>query len=105
MRTLILCLLTATSVLASPAFATPNDPKTEEEKTLYALGLAISRNLTSFNLTAAEVETVKGGLSDGILGKKAKVDLDAYGPKIGQLQQGRVAVVAEKAKKAGNAYA
>jgi FKBP-type peptidyl-prolyl cis-trans isomerase FkpA/FKBP-type peptidyl-prolyl cis-trans isomerase FklB len=103
MRTL-LCLLTATTLLASTA-ASAADPKTEEQKTLYALGLAISRNLSSFNLSAAEVEYVKAGLQDGLLAKKPKVELEAYGPKIGQLQQSRMSASADKAKQAGKAYA
>jgi FKBP-type peptidyl-prolyl cis-trans isomerase FkpA/FKBP-type peptidyl-prolyl cis-trans isomerase FklB len=103
MRTL-LCLFTATSLLASSAVLAA-DPKTEDQKTLYALGLAISRNLASFNLTPAEIEYVKAGLQDGLLAKKPKVELEAYGPKIGQLQQARVSAGADKAKQAGKAYA
>ncbi len=78
--------------------------QTEDEKTVYALGLALSRNLQSFNLTPAEVELVKMGLTDGLLSKEKKVDLDAYTPKIQALAQARAAAVAEKEKKAGQEF-
>src|SRR5438552_336872 len=39
--------------------------KTDEQKTLYALGLVIARNLASFNLTKADLEVVEAGIADG----------------------------------------
>jgi FKBP-type peptidyl-prolyl cis-trans isomerase FkpA len=102
MRILMSCVVAA-SLFVSVAQAA--DPKTEEQKALYALGLAIAQNLGSFSLTAAELEMVKTGLSDGVLKKKPKVELQAYGPKIGELQQARVGKAAEKEKKAGKAFA
>ncbi|HEX9104786.1 MAG TPA: hypothetical protein VF997_21390, partial [Polyangia bacterium] len=35
--------------------------ETEDQKTLYALGLILGRNVKGFNLTPAELETVKAG--------------------------------------------
>src|SRR2546425_1589212 len=74
--------------------------KTEEQKTLYALGLAISRSLGPFNLSATDLEAVQAGLTDGSLHKAPKVELETYGPKIRQLQEARAAPVAEAGKKA-----
>jgi FKBP-type peptidyl-prolyl cis-trans isomerase FkpA/FKBP-type peptidyl-prolyl cis-trans isomerase FklB len=104
MRTL-LCLLSATSLLASATALAAADPKTEDQKTLYALGLAVSRNLGTFDLKPAEIEYLKAGMEDGLLNRKPKVELEAYGPKIGQLQQARLGASAEKAKQAGKVYA
>lgn len=80
------------------------EPKTEEEKTLYALGVALSQNIVPFNLTGAELEMVKTGLTDGASGKPAKVDTNAYFPKISELQTARLAATAAVEKKAGQAY-
>jgi FKBP-type peptidyl-prolyl cis-trans isomerase FkpA/FKBP-type peptidyl-prolyl cis-trans isomerase FklB len=94
------CLL-AVLVCVTPALAA--EPKTEEEKTVYAIGLSLAQNLGFFNLTEQEAEMVKQGLSDGLAGKKA-VDAQAYGPKIQELQRTRMAAVADKEKKSGQAF-
>ena len=74
---------------AKPAAA--GDLKTDDEKILYVLGLAISRNLGPFSLNEAELAVVKQGLTDGVLNKPAKADLQMYGPKIEEFAKGRVA--------------
>nr|WP_274519524.1 FKBP-type peptidyl-prolyl cis-trans isomerase [Nitrospira moscoviensis] len=71
---------------------------------MYALGLAISQSLGTFSLTESELEFVKSGITDGVLKRPQKVDLQTFGPKIQQLQQARAAVVADNEKKAGAAY-
>ena len=64
-------------LLATPAFAA-DMAKTEEQKTRYAIGLLVSRSLSVFNLTPAELEVVKEGLTDSVTGKKPEVELGAY---------------------------
>jgi len=76
----------------------------EEQKVLYALGLLIGQNLGNFALSAAELETVKTGLTDAVLKNKPKVELQTYGPKIQELQRTRVSAVAASEKKAGEAF-
>ena len=77
-------------------------PSTEDEKTLYTLGMILGRNLGTFNLTADELEFVKSGLTDMVLKKEHQVDLDKYGPKVDALArkrgQERVAVEKEQSK-------
>lgn len=80
-------LATASTLAALPAWA--DDPKTEDEKTLYALGLALARELQVFNLNPTEAEQVKRGFADALSGKKPVVELEAYGPKIQALAQAR----------------
>jgi len=87
----------------SSAFAAP-EPTTDDQKTLYALGLAISQSLGTFTLSESELDLVKSGMTDGVLKRPPKVDVQAYGPKIQQLQQTRTAAAAEVEKKAGAAY-
>ncbi len=78
--------------------------KTDDQKTLYALGLLISQNLSSFGLTEAETEIVKAGLTDGLLGKERQVDLQTYGPKVRALQKTRASAVAANEKEMASAY-
>jgi FKBP-type peptidyl-prolyl cis-trans isomerase FkpA/FKBP-type peptidyl-prolyl cis-trans isomerase FklB len=80
------------------------EPKTEEEKTLYAIGIAVSQSLEPFALSEAELEMVKAGLSDGVAKKPSKVDMQAYLPKLQALAQERAARVAQGEKQAGEAY-
>ncbi|MEP6703012.1 MAG: FKBP-type peptidyl-prolyl cis-trans isomerase [Betaproteobacteria bacterium] len=80
------------------------DPTTEDQKTLYALGAAISQSLGSLGLSEAELEFVKNGITDGTLHRPLKVDMQTYGPKIQQLVAARGSVAAEKEKKAGLAF-
>jgi FKBP-type peptidyl-prolyl cis-trans isomerase FkpA len=62
---------------------------TDQDKTLYALGLAIGQNVREFSLTAAELAIVSQGLSDAVLGVEPKVALDVWGPRIQPLVQER----------------
>jgi hypothetical protein len=55
MRTAVLWSLAGLLAVASGARAAEPELKTEEQKTLYALGLAISQNLTTFSLSPAEL--------------------------------------------------
>lgn len=104
MRTMTMWLLTLLCLGASAASAGAADPATDEQKTLYALGLAMSQSLGAFALSESELELVKAGLTDGVLKRPRKVDLQTFGPKIQQLQQARAAAGAEGEKKLGAAY-
>jgi len=92
-----------TACAADPELKTP-ELKTDDDKTFYALGLVISNQLGTFKLTPAELELVKAGLTDGTLKKPAKVELEAFGPKIKPLAEARQAAAAGEEKKKGKAY-
>jgi FKBP-type peptidyl-prolyl cis-trans isomerase FkpA len=98
--------LSVVLVLAAVAVSGAAGPelKSEDQKTLYALGLVISQNLASFNLSAADLEPVLAGVSDGVLKKEYKVDVQTYAPKISQLQASRAGAAASVEKKAGQAF-
>jgi FKBP-type peptidyl-prolyl cis-trans isomerase FkpA len=100
----IMTVLVVLLIVATVAGATTVELKTDDQKTLYALGLLISQNLSSFGLNESEIEIVKAGLTDGVLGKEKKVELQTYGPKVQALQQTRASAVAANEKKAGSAY-
>src|ERR1041384_125270 len=53
---LMLVLLPATAFAQAPAAATP---QTDEEKTLYAVGLLMARSLRQFDLSAPEIEVIR----------------------------------------------
>jgi FKBP-type peptidyl-prolyl cis-trans isomerase FkpA len=90
------------AALATPALA--QELKTDEQKTLYALGLILSQNLASFNLGAADLDAVKAGITDGVLKKDPKIPLSEWGPRIQGLQASRLAVVAAAERKSGEAF-
>src|SRR5216117_2670541 len=90
--------------LAGAAGAAGPELKTDEQKTLYALGLVIARNLTGFYLTKADLEVVEAGLTDGILKAKPKADLETWGPKIQELATARASMAAIAEKKASQAF-
>lgn len=89
----------AKPVAKKPAAA----PMTEEEKTLYALGLTISKSLGGLDLTPAELKIVEKALADSAAGKP-EVSLDDYGPKIQAFAQAREAKVAERKKAESAVY-
>jgi len=85
-RLIIVALIT---LLATPAFAA-DPPKSEEEKTLYAVGLAIARQIAVFNFSPQELDMVKQGLADATEGKKPVVELEVYNKKIQELAKARL---------------
>ena len=102
---LVRLIAIAVLVAAVPAAsAAAPEPKTEEQKVIYAIGLALSNGIIPFGLTEAELELVMAGLADGALNREKKVDLQVYGPKIQELQRARASVVAVNEKKTGQAY-
>ena len=82
---------------ASPA------PMTDEQKTVYALGLSIYRSLEMFDLSPSEVDILKRALTDAAAGKPA-IELKDWGPKIEPLAKSRGVRVTERQKIAAQAY-
>jgi FKBP-type peptidyl-prolyl cis-trans isomerase FkpA len=78
--------------------------QTDQDKTLYALGLAIGGNVREFQLTEAELGVVAEGMADAVLGREAKVDLQTWGPRIQGLVQERAAAAAGAEKSAADAF-
>jgi FKBP-type peptidyl-prolyl cis-trans isomerase FkpA/FKBP-type peptidyl-prolyl cis-trans isomerase FklB len=103
MRFVVSCLVTLLCLGTTVAFAAAPEPTTDEQKTLYALGLAINQSLGNFTLSEPEFELVKSGITDGFF-KRPKVDLQTFGLKISELQLARASVVAEAEKKVGAAF-
>jgi len=92
----------------APKAATPAAPAatgmTEDQKVVYALGLAMGQRLGDFSLSPQELELLQKGVADSVLGRPPQVDLKVYGPKIMELAQARQQVVIERVKKDGAAF-
>lgn len=73
----------------------------DQEKTFYALGLAMAQGLAQFHLSEQELETVQEGLADGVLGNEPEVDLQEYMMQIQQLAQQRAESAATAERQAG----
>jgi FKBP-type peptidyl-prolyl cis-trans isomerase FkpA/FKBP-type peptidyl-prolyl cis-trans isomerase FklB len=104
MRFVVSCFVTMLCLGTTAVFAAAPEPTTDEQKTFYALGLAINNSLSNFNLSEPEFELVKSGIADGFFKRPPKVDLKAFGLKISELQQARASVIADAEKKVGAAF-
>jgi FKBP-type peptidyl-prolyl cis-trans isomerase FkpA len=104
MKTTIKLLIAATVTAASIATSFAAD-MTDDQKTLYALGVNIGKQIGVFKLSAAELEQVKKGLSDAVLEKKLAIDFDTQAPKINTFAQARMSAGSTKTKEAGAAFA
>jgi FKBP-type peptidyl-prolyl cis-trans isomerase FkpA/FKBP-type peptidyl-prolyl cis-trans isomerase FklB len=104
MRFVVSCFVTMLCLGTTAVFAAAPEPTTDEQKTFYALGLAINNSLSNFNLSEPEFELVKSGIADGFFKRPPKVDLKTFGLKISELQQARASVIAEAEKKVGAAF-
>lgn len=98
-------LAAAVLALACGADVTAQDLKSDEDKTLYALGAVMARQLQTLDLSAEQVELVKRGLNDVIAGRKPVVEPEAYQQKIQAFANSRRMAQADKAAGAGRAFA
>ncbi|MCI0548588.1 MAG: FKBP-type peptidyl-prolyl cis-trans isomerase [Candidatus Rokubacteria bacterium] len=76
-------------------------PQSEDEKTLYVLGVSLARNLEPFRLNEDELQFIVAGLRDEVTGKPSQVAVEEYGPKIRELAQARQNQTAQEEKTAG----
>ena len=77
---------------------------TDEQKTLYALGLALAQNLTRLDLQETELSYVVKGMQDAVLKRPAQVSLAEWAPKLQELGKQRFAASAAREEAAANEY-
>jgi FKBP-type peptidyl-prolyl cis-trans isomerase FkpA len=82
-------------LVSAPLFAA-DPPKTEDQKTLYAIGLIVARQLSVFGLSPTELDVVKQGIMDAATGKKPEVDIAAYSDKVQELARTRRKIQGDK---------
>jgi FKBP-type peptidyl-prolyl cis-trans isomerase FkpA len=92
---------------ASPAAAPAANtaPTTDEEKTLYAMGVVLGQNVKPLTLTPEQLQRVSAGFMDSASGKSEAVDMQVYGPKIQGLVLARRSAGAQVEKDKGKAFA
>ena len=78
--------------------------KTEQDKTLYALGLSLGGTAKPYDLNPEEVAIVTAGFVDATSNATPRVELEVYGPKIRPLAQQRMAARAESEKQRAAAF-
>lgn len=102
--TALRALLPVSLLWASTAAAGPT-PTSDDDKTLYAIGIAISRNLTPFDLTSNELALVQAGIADGVAGKSLSSSEEAaIGGKINELLKQRTSKAAAVEKKEAESF-
>jgi FKBP-type peptidyl-prolyl cis-trans isomerase FkpA len=93
----------AITLVSAPSFAL-EPPKTDEEKTFYTVGQIVAKQLGVFNLSAAELERVQQGLSDGVTGAKPLVEVADYTAKVQDLAKSRRKVQGDKQAATGKEF-
>lgn len=90
---------------AAPAAAasTPG-METDEQKTIYALGLAFARNLEPFHLSESELGLLIDGMKDGALKREPRVPLDQYAQQLQNLARSRATAAAADEVKAAEPF-
>jgi FKBP-type peptidyl-prolyl cis-trans isomerase FkpA/FKBP-type peptidyl-prolyl cis-trans isomerase FklB len=101
---IVATLIIPAACAKQPAAAAPPKLVTDDDKTLYALGVLMSRNLEAFSLSEQEIALVKQGLEDGALGKPTQVDAEKMGDNVQGLYRKRMEAMVQKDKDAGAAY-
>src|SRR5947208_3458760 len=102
---LYLCSMIGCTQTGVSGASAPQKIETDDQKTLYALGLLLGKNIKPFALKPEELEIVKKGLSDAVTDAKPQVELETYGPKVNELAQKRASAGADEAKKKGQEFA
>ncbi len=101
-------LISATAVALNSLFSLSAQAQTvkmtEEHKVFYALGHNIATNTSVFAMSAAELELVKQGLTDGVKKVKPAVDLAIYNQKIKALAEQRSAALSTKQNTIGKSF-
>jgi FKBP-type peptidyl-prolyl cis-trans isomerase FkpA len=97
-------IVTGLIVLFATASFAADTPKTEEQKTLYAIGVSVARSLNVFNLSPAELVFVQQGIKDAYSNKNAESEFSNYNVKIQELAKARRKALGESQAAAGSDF-
>ena len=78
--------------------------ETEDDKTIYALGVNLSRNLAHLPLSETEKDMLEAGFADGLENREPRVDPARYGRRADILFQRRNAYLAEAESETAEAF-
>jgi len=103
---LMVCLPLAVACTAAeePTPAEEIVLESNEDKILYTMGVALSRNVAGFDLTPEELALIQAGFEDGSLNREPRVSPEEWGPRIQTMLQERLAAITEREKEAGAAF-
>jgi FKBP-type peptidyl-prolyl cis-trans isomerase FkpA len=104
---LLISVAVSAALLAACSQTAPQaEPKTDEEKALYSMGVILSQNIQAFELTEQELAMVKSGLGDGAKdqAKLKPEEIEAIVPKIRELGEARAKAATEREQKVGAEY-
>lgn len=114
--TVALCLLAACEQRSQPpapdaasqpaaGAAARAELPTDESKTIYAMGYELSKMISPYNLSEADLPSFVMGITDGIKKNEPQIDLDQFGgAKFAELAKKRSAGAAEAEKKASKPF-
>lgn len=77
---------------------------TEDQKALYALGVAQGQSMERFGFSADEAQLIGEGLVAALSGAELQVAFDDYRDKINEMLQARMAVAGQQELEAGQAF-
>ena len=98
-RALVSASLAVLLAAAAPARAAVT-LQTDDQKTIYAIGQAMARQLEQFQFTPDEVSVLIAGMQDALTHAKSQVDVEAQSKQIRAFAEKRQAAVVEKEKAA-----
>jgi FKBP-type peptidyl-prolyl cis-trans isomerase FkpA len=97
-------LALVTALLGIPLAARAQALKTEDDKTLYAIGYITGERVGVLQLKPNEVKIVEQGFRDGASGAKSKVEVEQRQDAINKFAQARSSAAAEKEKTASKDF-
>ena len=75
----------------------------DDEKTLYIVGIAMGRSATTLDVSASELRFLQAGIADQVSGRPSQVSVEAYAPKVEEFAKRRAAENLGKREAAGHA--
>ncbi|HEV2962621.1 MAG TPA: FKBP-type peptidyl-prolyl cis-trans isomerase [Candidatus Angelobacter sp.] len=100
---IVLSMLSVTLAIQPLSAQTQVELNTDDQKGLYALGLALAEITNRFRLSPAELDVVSAGLHDGVL-KHPRLDLNSFREEIRKIGDFRALQTAREEKKLGQEF-
>jgi|GEM_PF-4480454 len=75
----------------------------EDEKTLYTVGIAMGRSATTLDVSAPELRFILAGIEDQVSGRPAQVSIEKYAPKVEEFAKRRATETVAKREAEGKA--
>jgi FKBP-type peptidyl-prolyl cis-trans isomerase FkpA len=100
----MLLVLAALACKPSADSSGPVQFQNDDQRSAYALGVMMSRNLGPFSLSDTELELFDRGLRDGLSGRKPQVTVEEWGIKIQEFMASRAKAAAAQEEAAGASF-